>query len=444
VCWLATAVRRCHLQVREEATTLALHCAAGVCVTALGNEATDGARAHAVANAGHLVIATPGRLAIALADGSLPPAQLASAVAVLVLDEADLLLSHGFDAALAAVAAAVPRGCQSVLVSATASADVSRLSCLVLHDPTSLDLAHLAPPVAAADGAGGVEHAVARVPAGERLLAVLTLLRLQLVKRKALLFVSTVDGAYRVRLLLDASGVRAAVLHGEMPLNSRHHALEHFNRDLVDVLVAADTPTAEAAAARGAGASAVTDGVSRPASKGARRGAKRRAAADAGECGVARGVDFTGVRTVVNVDVPASGGAYVHRAGRTGRAGAAGLVVTLVASPDDEARLGACEAALQAQRQARAPQADLSCCRQGAAAFTPCSALLTACQRGLKITDLAAQPPLPWSGIESYPRDSTAPCSGVMPLRGSLCCTLWTRLRRHACAASTHYAPLRE
>lgn len=66
-----------HVQVKEEATALAVHCASGLRVTGLGNEATDAARRAAIATAGHVVVATPGRLAIALQDGTLPAPHLA-------------------------------------------------------------------------------------------------------------------------------------------------------------------------------------------------------------------------------------------------------------------------------------------------------------------------------------------------------------------------------
>jgi hypothetical protein len=64
------------LQVREEANTLAVHCAAGLKVSSLGNEATNAARQFAIANAGHLVVCSPHRLNAALQDGSLPAAHL--------------------------------------------------------------------------------------------------------------------------------------------------------------------------------------------------------------------------------------------------------------------------------------------------------------------------------------------------------------------------------
>ena len=75
----------------------------------------------------------------------------------------------------------------------------------------------------------------------DRLLVVMALLRLNLLRKKVLLFVNTVDAAYKLRLLLEAFGQKAAVLNAELPLNSRHHIIQQFNKDLFDVLIATDS-----------------------------------------------------------------------------------------------------------------------------------------------------------------------------------------------------------
>ncbi|PNH04028.1 DEAD-box ATP-dependent RNA helicase 16 [Tetrabaena socialis] len=168
----------------------------------------------------------------------------------------------------------VPRSCQCILMSATVSADVERLQKLVLHNPIALNL------TAGAAGGGGAEaggagrdgtslasgsgmaseiqHFYIQCPRADKLLHVLALLRLGLVRKKALLFVNTVDEGVRLRLFLEAFGVRPALLNAELPLNSRSHILASFNRGLFDYLIATDdvyAPAHDAPAAAEAAAS---------------------------------------------------------------------------------------------------------------------------------------------------------------------------------------------
>ena len=92
--------------------------------------------------------------------------------------------------------------------------------------------------------AGGVsstvDHHTVACKSEDRLLYLLALLRLSLVPRKALIFVNSIDAGFKVKLFLESFGVRAAILNAELPLNSRHHILQEFNRGLFDYLVATD------------------------------------------------------------------------------------------------------------------------------------------------------------------------------------------------------------
>jgi ATP-dependent RNA helicase DDX56/DBP9 len=398
-------------QVAAEAAALAAHCGAGLRATALPGDAGP-ARA-AAAGAGQLVVATPARVAALLADGTLSKAHLAAHLTSLVLDEADLLLGYGHEADVAALAPAVPRACQCMLMSATSSADVDRLTKLVLHAPVSLDLLGAAggagngdaDAAAAAGAAAEIAHfrldlpaACAGAPAAEmteRLLHLLALLKLGLVPRKVLVFVNSADAGMRARLFLDAFGVRAAALHGEQPLNSRHHLLAEFNRGLFDFLIATDDAAADAASAEKQRAA---DGKRRDKrafgkdKKGAvsgKDGGKAAARRDA-EFGVTRGVDFRGVGTVVNLEPPADVASYVHRAGRTGRAGAAGLCLTIVA-PSDRPRAAALAAALD-----------------GAAGFAPAAAADAAADAS--VSGAVAAPP---SALRPFDRLTRAAVEGL-------------------------------
>lgn len=232
-------------------------------------------------------------------------------VQVLIVDEADLLLSYGYEADLQALTPLVPVSAQRMLMSATASEEVSRLASLILQDPISIDLTASSAPDAPVR-APAITHTYVKVDSeAHRLLAVLALLRLGLVAKKVLLFVNSPDMAYRVRLLVEAFGVRAGTLVATLPLASRQRAIEQFNAAAFDVLVASESLAKEADDAH-----------------------TENSCGKSVEYGVTRGVDFKGVRTVVNVENSAALSEYTHRVGRTGRAGAEGLAISLVGPKD--------------------------------------------------------------------------------------------------------------
>ena len=323
---------------------------------------------------GQLVVSTPGRLASALADGRLTAAALAG-LALLAIDEADLLLSlPGYAADLASAAAALPRSAQRLLLSATSAAAVDELGELLLQDPVRIDATG---PVGgggsggeAAGGGGGasaapsssqpplagvaasVSHFFLEAPDASdaaRLSTLIALLKLGAAKRRVLVFVADDDEGVKLRLALAAFGVRAARLGAALPLSSRHHALQEFNRGVFDYLIATDDGRGDSLCApqqkkkeeeeeEDDGAEGEEGGGEerrRRAKKAGGNEGQRRGGGGGGGCeegedfGVVRGIDFSGVRTVVNFSVPRSATSYVHRAGRTGRAGASGAVVTL-------------------------------------------------------------------------------------------------------------------
>ena len=359
-------------QVAEEAASLATHCGEGLTATALLAEGS--AARSAVSTAGQLVVTTPGRVATLIRDGALPAKILENALTSLVLDEADLLLSYGYETDVSVLAPLVPRSCQCMLMSATTSDDVDRLTKLVLQSPESLDL--LATSTGAGDGddpngdvqAGGaaseIEHRRIDLPPGcasggphqevnEKLLHLLTLLRLALVPRKVLIFVNSIDTGMRVRLFLDAFGLRCSVLSADLPLNSRHHILQEFNRGLFDYLIATDdVHAADFAAPREKG------GRRNKNAKGKYNKKERASKKKDEEFGVTRGIDFKGVQTVINFDMPDSIAGYVHRVGRTGRAGQSGTAVSLFA-PSELDFAADLEAALAVKNKTSAGSASL-------------------------------------------------------------------------------------
>eukprot|EP00898_Chlorokybus_atmophyticus_P002015 jgi/Chlat1/2814/Chrsp187S00201 len=315
-------------QVAEEASSLAMLAGGSLRVAnfALSPNAT----------AADIIISTPAKARQAMHEGRI----LLNNLEIVILDEADLLLSYGYEQDIKDIAAQLPRAAQCFLLSATANTQLKELQQLVLHNPVVLNVEE-ENAAAGNTGARAVQHFAICCKESDKLLHALAVLKLGLVPRRVLIFVNTVDGAFRLRLFLERFGIRAALLNAELPLNSRHHmllqmeilkmfplALLQFNRGLFDYLIATDDTRAVAHEAQDA------DGNKK----------KSKKSSGDSEYGVVRGVDFKEVRTVFNYDMPSTAESYVHRVGRTGRAGAAGLALSFVRPQDEEVAVAAAAA----------------------------------------------------------------------------------------------------
>ena len=220
-----------------------------------------------------VVIATPGRL-IDLGDrGELS----VSDVEILVLDEADRMADMGFMPQVEWVLRRLERPHQTLLFSATLDGAVDRLVSRYLSDPVRHEVASSTQTVAA------MEHRFLQVHQMDKVRVAAAVCRAQ---QKALVFVRTKRGADRLVEQLDKEGVRAAAIHGDLRQANREKALADFASGRLPVLVATDV--------------------------------------------AARGLHIEGVDVVVHFDPPEDHKAYLHRSGRTARAGSAGVVATLV------------------------------------------------------------------------------------------------------------------
>lgn len=258
-------------------------------------------------------------------------------------------MSYGYEKDLQLIAQLVPRSCQCMLMSATVSEDVEKLTKLILHSPITLDL--LQP--SSLNGPDAKEGDAAHIGSSDtidhfsydcskpddRLLVAMSLLKLGLVKKKCLVFVNTVDRGYQLKLFLESFGVKSAVLNAELPVNSRSHILQSFNKGLFDYLIATDDVHAQAHDSS-VGLSKKRKKDVKILGKDGRRGGSVEAAKKRKdeEFGVTRGIDFQGVRTVINYDLPSTVQGYVHRVGRTGRAGQTGVAITFFTPRDQTFR----------------------------------------------------------------------------------------------------------
>jgi superfamily II DNA/RNA helicase len=222
----------------------------------------------------HVLVATPGRLRD-LAERRL--VDLAN-VRILVLDEADRMLDMGFQPQVDQIVGRITKDRQTMFFSATLDGAVGAMARLytrqaVLHEVE-----------ASIESAEGVDHRFVSVSAHSKADALTELLRHD--DGLTLVFVRTKRGADRLVRKLAEKGINAAPLHGDMTQVARQRALERFEAARVDVLVATDV--------------------------------------------AARGLDLDGITHVVNYDPPQDEKSYVHRIGRTARAGRTGTGITLV------------------------------------------------------------------------------------------------------------------
>ncbi|GMH06337.1 hypothetical protein Nepgr_008177 [Nepenthes gracilis] len=269
-----------------------------------------------------ILVSTPACIQTCLSAGILQPRAIQASLAMLVLDEADLLLSYGYEDDLRALTAHVPRSCQCLLMSATSSADVEKLKKLILHNPYILTL----PEVGDSKDEiipKNVQQFWISCSARDKFVYILSLLKLELVQNKVLIFTNTIDMGFRLKLFLEQFGIKSAVLNAELPQNSRLHILEEFNAGLFDNLIAIDDGQSHGKEQE--------NGQNEAKGKKSKKHMKQKLDA---EFGVVRGIDFKNVHTVINFEMPLSAAGYVHRIGRTGRAYNSGASVSIV-SPDE-------------------------------------------------------------------------------------------------------------
>jgi ATP-dependent RNA helicase DDX56/DBP9 len=307
----------------------------------LTDKLSDAVQRSLLATLPDIVISTPAR-AWHNVNGNSSALSLGK-LSQLVLDEADLLLSYGYDSDLENLSWSIPKDVQTVMMSATLTSEVDSLKRIFYRDgqPELLDLEE-------PDAQGeGVTQLVTKCGEDEKFLLAYVIFKLQLVKGKCIIFVGDIDRCYRVKLFFEQFGIRSCILNSELPVNSRIHVVEEFNRNVYDIIIASDEKEIlgnedkaeeeedaeqgqEAGDERQQEQQQVQDGAS--IDKRSRK--KRKNTKQDVEYGVSRGIDFKNVAAVINFDLPTSASSYTHRIGRTGRAGHAGMALSFVVPKD--------------------------------------------------------------------------------------------------------------
>jgi ATP-dependent RNA helicase RhlE len=228
-----------------------------------------------------ILIATPGRLLDHIEQKTVRLDQ----ASILVLDEADRMLDMGFLPDISRILNLLPKQRQSLMFSATFSEEIKKLSQRFLTNPLLIEVArrnqtndNVAQRVYKVDSTDGKRQAVAQLVRDLKL-------------EQVIVFSNTKIGCGRLARQLEKEGLNASAIHGDKSQQERQLTLDAFKAGAIKILVATDV--------------------------------------------AARGLDIAELPAVINFDIPHSPEDYVHRIGRTGRAGASGIAITLV-SPGDE------------------------------------------------------------------------------------------------------------
>lgn len=235
----------------------------------------------------HVLVATPGRLLDLMKQGAVS----LESVETLILDEADQMLDLGFIHALRAIARALPKERQTLLFSATMPKTVEGLAATFLNDPVHVSVT---PP---ASTVGRIEHKVCFVEQSEKTALLIEKIR-EPELRRAIVFTRTKHGADGVVRKLAKADIDAVAIHGNKSQSQRQKALEAFKQGRIPILVATDI--------------------------------------------AARGIHIDDLGHVINYDLPDVPEQFVHRIGRTARAGSSGVAISFV-SRDERLNLRAIE-----------------------------------------------------------------------------------------------------
>ncbi|NXL73460.1 DDX56 helicase, partial [Leptocoma aspasia] len=243
-----------------------------------------------------VVVGTPGRVLAHVAGHSLA---LRPWLELLVLDEADLLLSFGFgDDIKALLCSPMPHlGFLTPNPVAGAGNSSSPVPHLGFLTPNPVQVV---PPEPRLPGRSQLQQFQVLCGTEEdKFLLLAALLKLRLLRGRALLFVGSLARAFRVKLFLEQFGIAACALNPQLPVRSRCHVIAQFNRGLYDFIVATDE-----------------EGPAEPPRPRPRRKGQPPRCPQDPEFGVSRGIDFQNVAAVINFDVPNSVECYIHRVGR--------------------------------------------------------------------------------------------------------------------------------
>ncbi|XP_066946092.1 probable ATP-dependent RNA helicase DDX56 isoform X1 [Macrobrachium rosenbergii] len=288
-------------QIREHVGHLTLCCKRDIAYVDVSPQVPLEAQQPLLLDKPDIVIGTPLRILAHMSKGNL---DLRKSLKLLVIDEADLMFAFDHLSDIQAILKKLPSIHQTFVTSATISEDLRQLKKLTLHNPVILRLEE--PPLPTSDQ---LTQYVIKLERLEKAVLLNAIFTLNMIRGKTIIFVNDVDKSYKLRMFLGQYDISSCVLNSEMPVASRCHIIDQFNRGHYNIIIASDEQTLE-----------------RPevTKKNDKIGKRDK------EAGVARGIDFQFVSNIINFDFPPDVSSYIHRVGRTARGENQGTALSLV------------------------------------------------------------------------------------------------------------------
>lgn len=322
-------------QVTQFLEKLVVYCNRKVTAVNLSLNVADSVLQSLLASKPDILVATPAKLVQVLQDNVDSNLIDLSKVRSLVIDEVDLVLSYGYMDDLQQLESYLPvkTSLQTFLMSATVNDDLEQLKARFCSRPAVLTLNEQALATA------NLHQYYARTSEFDKFLLAYVIFKLHLIKGKTLVFVNSIDRGYRLKLFLEQFGIRCCILNSELPVNSRLHIVDEYNKNVYNLLIATDETNDFTVERDEEQQDEAAEEPEKPeekpeeatADKAEKPGKKKKSKAKKdSEYGVSRGVDFRNVACVFNFDLPTTSRAYIHRVGRTARAGKAGMALSFV------------------------------------------------------------------------------------------------------------------
>lgn len=320
---------------------LLVYCNLKISVVNLSSNVSDQVLKSLLSGKPDIIVATPARLIQTLEENVSTKLIDLSKTRNLVIDEVDLVLSYGYMEDLQQLETYLPvkTNLQTYLMSATINDDLEELKKRFCARPAVLRLNEdaLAKP--------NLLQYYAYTAEFDKFLLAYVIFKLNLIKGKTLMFVNSIDRGYRLKLFLEQFGIKCCILNSELPVNSRLHIVDEFNKDVYRLLIATDEASdtigerdedaqeqeeeQKSEETKSSGDADQKETTSKASSNGSKTKNSKKSKKDK-EYGVSRGVDFRNVACVLNFDLPTTAKSYVHRVGRTARAGKAGMALSFV------------------------------------------------------------------------------------------------------------------